>query len=209
MGVGVESIVSNQVGKARRVFKGGREWIVAPLSMIVPGVLNGSKGALYYPPDECEATAEAWNHIPITVYHPTHNGYHVSARDPGVVDRQGVGVVLNPQFGTNGTKEHKLRAEGWFDVERTRAVDPRVLNALERGTPIELSTGLFTDNEPAPLGANHQGRGYEYVARNYRPDHLAVLPDQVGACSIRDGCGVMVNSACVCNQQGGQQDCPT
>jgi hypothetical protein len=32
------------------------------------------------------------------------------------------------------------------------------------------------------------------VARNYRPDHLAVLPDQRGACSLTDGCGVMVNT---------------
>lgn len=66
-----------------------------------------------------------------------------------------------------------------------------MLDALEAGRPMELSTGLFTQNEPAPAGATFNGRPYDYVARNYRPDHLAVLPDQIGACSLADGCGVL------------------
>jgi hypothetical protein len=52
---------------------------------------------------------------------------------------------------------------------------------------------LFTDNETAPPGASHLGRPYNFVARNYRPDHLAILPDQRGACSIEDGCGLNTN----------------
>ena len=57
---------------------------------------------------------------------------------------------------------------------------------------MELSTGLFTDNDET-AGVSPKGRNYEAVARNHRPDHMAVLPDQVGACSINDGCGVLVN----------------
>lgn len=185
----METFLANQVGKTRRATLHGRDWIVAPLSMIVPGILNGSKGPLLYPEEECERSAESWNHIPLTAYHPELNGQHVSARDPDVIDRQGIGVVLHAKY-ANG----KLRGEGWFDVEKTAKVEPRILNALERGQPIELSTGLFTDNYPAPPNANHHGRGYDYVARNYRPDHLAVLPDQVGACSLNDGCGVLINA---------------
>lgn len=32
------------------------------------------------------------------------------------------------------------------------------------------------------------------VARNHRPDHLAILPDQVGACSLADGAGLIRNA---------------
>lgn len=90
----------------------------------------------------------------------------------------------------------KLGAEGWFDVEKLRSADRHygtdVLNRLSRGEKIELSTGLYTDNEAAPPDSvcPVTGRQYTHVARNYRADHVAVLPDQVGACSVSDGCGV-------------------
>lgn len=184
-------ITANLRGPVRRVRADGREYLVAPLTLIVPGVLNGSKGALYYPPDEVAADPSAWNGTPLVVYHPrSPDGAHLSAREPGILDEQGVGLVRKAK--TNG----KLTAEGWFDVEATRRVDPSVLEALERGDKIELSTGLYTDNEPAPPGATdpRTGRPYDYIARKYRPDHVAVLPDQQGACSLRDGCGVNVNT---------------
>ena len=186
----METVVANLSGKARRTNVNGREYIVAPLTMIVPGVLNGSQGALYYPPSEVARSADAWNGIPLVVRHPVAaNGDHVSGRDPEVLARQGIGHVY--KVANNG----KLTAEGWFDVEATRRVDNRVLQRLEAGQPIELSTGLYTDNEPAENGAHYNGSPYTHVARNYRPDHLAILPDQRGACSIKDGCGVLVNES--------------
>jgi hypothetical protein len=159
------------------------------MSMIVPGVLNGSKGPLYYPSDEIAKNYLAWNGMPIVLNHPTDNGNHVSARDPKVLDKFQIGQVFNSRINGKG----KLQADAWFDVERTRLVDRRVLANLEAGKPIELSTGLFTDNEPAPQGVTFNGKPYSEIARNYVPDHLAVLPDQTGACSIKDGCGIMVN----------------
>ena len=47
--------------------------------------------------------------------------------------------------------------------------------------------------EKEPSKGNYMGKSYTYIAKNYRPDHLAVLPDNSGACSISDGCGVLVN----------------
>lgn len=172
----------------------GKEYLVVPMTLIVPGVLAGSQGPLYYPPKEIANNYKKWNHTPIVVYHPTDfMGNPLSARGgPDVIESSGVGVVRNAYIDRQG----KLKAEGWFDVERTKRVDPRILNSLLSNTPIELSTGLFTDNVPAPPGSTHNGRYYDYIARNYRPDHLAILPDQVGACSISDGCGVLVNCAC-------------
>lgn len=179
-------VTANFSGKIRREIFNGREYWVAPVTMIVPGVLNGSRGPLLYPPKEAARNPEAWNYMPITDGHPTNSsGRPVSARSPDVLEQVGLGFVFHAQF------PGKLRGEGWFDVERTRWVNPKVYDALRRGKPFELSTGLYTENELKRGIWN--GRRYQGVARNYRPDHLAVLIDGVGACSLGDGCGVNVN----------------
>jgi hypothetical protein len=190
----VELVVVNfrAAGKARRTTFNGRDYLVAPMTLIVPGVVPGSEGPLLYPLEELARNYQAWNYMPIVVNHPLRNGRHVSAREPAILEQSGVGFVFNASL------DGRLRGEGWFDVERTRRVDARVLDRLERGEPLELSTGLYVDEEAAPLGAvwNTPGgpRPYRAVARNYRPDHLAVLPDQRGACAVDDGCGVLVNA---------------
>jgi hypothetical protein len=45
------------------------------------------------------------------------------------------------------------------------------------------------------------GIKYNSVAKNHRPDHLALLPGGVGACSVKDGCGIRANSE---NKKGGK-----
>ena len=87
-------LTANISGKTRKAQLNGREHIVAPLTLIVPGVLNGSRGPLLYPADEVSKNPSAWNHVPIVVYHPTENGQGISARDPDVLNKQGIGVIL-------------------------------------------------------------------------------------------------------------------
>jgi len=182
------NLTVNLVGKARRATLHGREYLVAPAVMIVPGVLDGSKGPLLYELEEIRNSTPRWNYIPITYNHPfDEQGQAISARSPGVLDKIGLGVVLNSH--TNG----KLRAETWFDVEITRSIDPRIIDRLIKGDPIELSTGLGSSTIPASKGALHNGVPYKGIAKEFEPDHLAVLVDGVGACGLRDGCGVLVN----------------
>lgn len=183
----MEILVSNIVGRTTRRNVNGREVIIAPLSLIVPGVLAGSQGPIFYPPEETARNVAAWNGMPLVVYHPTdNNGDPISAWDDSVVS---IGVVKNAQM-----RAGRLVAEGWFDVATTKATDSRTYAAIENGKPMELSTGLFLDQEPAPRGATDgKGRPYRFIARNYRPDHVAILPDQIGACSQRDGCGLNIN----------------
>jgi len=181
----MERLVANLSGGVRRDSLYGRPHLVASATLIVPGVLNGSNGPLLYPPEELKANPYDWNNMPILVYHPKKG----KGRDIETLNSQGVGVVLNTTY------SDRLRAELWFDEARTREVDPRVYSRLEKGEQIELSTGLGTTNQRAPENAVFEGPEgkqipYRAIARNYRPDHLAVLPDQVGACSLRDGCGV-------------------
>lgn len=170
------------------VISNDRRYLVAPLTLIVPGVLPGSKGPLYYPPEEVGRDPEKWNHIPIVVNHPTDwQGNSLSARDPEVAERYKVGYVYRTIF--NG----RLKAEAWIDEDLADRIDPRVTRNLKAGIPMEVSTGLHTYNIPAENGASHKGRGYIAVARDYRPDHLAILPEAKGACSLEDGCGLLVH----------------
>lgn len=189
----METFLANLAGPAKRVTRNGREYAVAPVTLLIPGVLNGSRGPLYYPEDEVKSRPGLWNGIPLVAYHPVRNGQNVSANDPDVIAESGLGFVENDHF---DSKLGKRRAEAWFDVEMTRNYDkklrqqgkPEILPRVDRGEPIEVSTGLFTDNQIQ--SGTWNGKGYTAIARNYRSDHLAVLPDQRGACSITDGCGV-------------------
>ncbi len=183
----MQRLVANFAGGTRRVTWRGRDYLVAPATLIVPGVLKGSQGALFYSIEEIRRSTTAWNNIPITVDHPMINGQNVLASESS---KQVIGELRNAR--ANG----KLTAEVWLDVEATRRADVRILDSLQAGQRIELSTGLFTDNEPAEPGATFENVPYDFIARGYQPDHLAVLPDKIGACSIADGCGLLVNENC-------------
>lgn len=187
----LQLIAVNRTGKVRRATLNGRDHVVVPMTMLVPGVLAGSKGALYYPPDELARTADSWNGMPVVVNHPQQDGHHVSARTPEVMDRFGIGTVYNARV---RAKDGALRGDAYLDVVETQRKYPDLLAKIESGTVNELSTGLFTNNRLAENGAvDPKGRSYTHVALNHRPDHLAVLTDEPGACSVRDGCGLGVN----------------
>ena len=192
----MEKITLNTTGKARTEFIGDTEYRVADLTMIVPGVLNGSKGPLLYPEDEVTNNPQAWNGMPILVYHPLDG--KTSGRDPEVLNNQGIGYIYN-----SSVEGKNLKAQGWFNVEDTKRVDNRVFDALEEGTQIEISTGLDLTMEPASDGAVFNGVKYDYVAKDYKPDHLAILPDKKGACSLKDGCGVFNQEDCKCGGECG------
>lgn len=167
----------------------GKSYLVAPMVMLVEGVHAGSNGPLYYPKDELAKTPAVWNHKPVVVTHPTMNGQQVSACDPAVLEKYKVGLIMNTKFDKMG----RLIAEAWIDPDKADAVDPRIKLALNQGTPMELSTGLFTDN--VAQAGEYEGEKYTHVATNYRPDHLALLPDAKGACSMDKGAGFIRNEA--------------
>lgn len=177
------SVVANLAAGIRKAHLDGKEYYVAPASLITPGVLAGSDGPLYYSPEETAKNYKQWEKIPLTAYHPFDKGMPVSAQHPGVLDRQGIGFVARPKINGNNKK---LQSEAWFDIAKTKQVDNRIIDRLERGEPIELSTGLFVDKENALPGAAFNGRTYEFNAKNFRADHVAVLPDQIGACILPD-----------------------
>ncbi len=158
----------------------GEEYWVAPLVMMTECVANGSSGSLFYPGEELDRWAPAWNHKPIVApNHPEND----SACTKEFLDEHGIGVVLNANW------DGKQRALGWFNKKQTEKKEPRVANALKTRKMMELSTGLYVDKSGEP--GDYKGEKYDAIAINHRPDHLAILPDKIGACSIKKGAGLL------------------
>ena len=162
----------------------GKSFVVVPMVMLVEGVHNGSNGPLFYPEEELQKTPETWNCKPVVVYHPEKG----SACTPEVLNTRKIGVIMNAKY---DKKKKRLVAEAWMEEAMVKKVDNRVWNAIEEHEPLELSTGVYTDNELTE--GEWEGEKYIAIARNYRADHLAVLPDQTGACSLADGAGFIRN----------------
>jgi len=190
----METFIANLSGKSRKEILNGIEYVVAPITMMVPGILKGSQGAMYYPESEIKKHVEIWNNVPVTLNHPYKNGKTASAREPSVIDSQGLGRIFNTKFAKG-----KLVAEAWIDIARASKRDSRVVDAIMNGNKMEVSTGLYADRDE--VSGTHNGQPYNGIVKNFRPDHLAVLPDETGACSVADGCGLMANKKCKCEDK--------
>lgn len=169
-------------GVRRAVFD-GQEHLVVPVVMICEGVMNDA----LVPATEFGRYPEAWNGRPVPVLHPQERGGYISANRPDVIERSTIGQIFNTTV-ENG----KLKAEAWINTAKAARLGYGDLVAqLQAGEVIEVSTGYFSDDEPR--AGEFNGVGYSTIHRNIRPDHLALLPGEIGACSVADGCGTRVN----------------
>jgi len=164
----------------------GRTYLVAPVVAAVNGVLNNE----YLSAEEILAVAvEQWNDIPLPIAHPGTAEQPASARSVDVIEERVCGRFYNARYETDGDKT-KLKGELWIDIEKALTIGANgeaVVNRLRGGQPLEVSTAYFRDVEEAP--GVYEGTSYGTVAHNLRPDHLALLPAEIGACSWQDGCG--------------------
>lgn len=166
----------------------GKDHIVVPVVMMVEGVHNNNRGKVFYATHELSKVVDSWNGVPVTINHPYVDGVPVSANSPELIDAVGVGRIYNAKMVSN-----KLMAEAWIEEEKIKNISPAAYSHILQASPLEVSTGLFSDNEEK--NGDWNGEEYNYIAKNHRPDHLALLPGGVGACSWQDGCGIRTNSA--------------
>lgn len=167
---------------------GGRGYIVAPVVILVEGIHHGSAGRIFYPLNELSTFPGSWDGRPVTLGHPEIDGEPVSASSPEVLELFCLGTLFNTRY---DEELRGLRSEVWVDVDRARRIAPELLEAIRNGEAIEVSTGLWFESEGGP--GVWQNEEFELTAASFRPDHLALLPGQVGACSISDGCGLRAN----------------
>src|SRR5437773_1379241 len=116
----MDTLLANLVSRPRRETLHGRNYLVSSATLIVPGVLNGSDGPLYYPESTVSSDPSEWNGMPIVVYHPQEHGKAVSARSPKVLAESGIGNVWESVY------DGKHVAEAWFDEVLTKNYDKKL-----------------------------------------------------------------------------------
>lgn len=172
----------------------GQAYKIVPVIMMVEGVLNGSRGPLLHTAEEFGKFPESWNGIPVVINHPQEGANFISANSPSIVDNGVVGRIYNTHVDGN-----RLKAEAWLDTTKLGIVSDVTANAISANEILEVSVGVYTEEED--VTGDWNGTQYNAIARNHRPDHLALLPGGIGACSVEAGCGIRANSK---NKKGGQ-----
>lgn len=171
-------------------------YLVAPVVLLVEGIHAGSAGPVFYPLNELQVFPGAWDGRPVTLHHPEINGEPVGASSPEAMKLFNLGMLFNTRF---DSALGGLRSEVWLNIDRARRLAPEVLTAMQNGESLEVSTGLWFESIGGPgIWGNEQ---FETTATRFRPDHLALLPGAVGACSVSDGCGLRANG-----KEGGSSD---
>jgi hypothetical protein len=171
----------------------GVNYLIAPVVMMVEGVHRGSHGPLFHPATELSKSASFWEGIPVVINHPQdETGNYISANS---VQEKVVGYVCEPKM-----EGKKLKAKIRVNVDKTSVHSPTTIAALKANKVLEVSIGVFTDE----VKEEGEWNGETYTARatNHKPDHLAILPTDQGACSVTDGCGIRVNKLQTNNKEG-------
>jgi len=196
----------NQVlnsSNVRRETLDGTEYVVAPTTLLKPMYLNvpGSWTAneAYLPEREAKESIPSWNGTPLTLNHPSHNGAGTTANSPEMHAKTAIGKVFNAQWDGG-----EVVGEAWFNVEKIRdmgGMAEQVLDDVLAGNAVDVSTGYRASKLPS---GEYDGETHNAVQGNLKPDHLAVLPNQRGKCSVDAGCGVgepVANSMIFTNAQ--------
>lgn len=178
------------VENIRREEIDGRETLIVPVVALKEKILhcrNCDPSGEFIPAEEIVASYQGWEGRPITVDHPVDaSGSPISANTRAALEQFAIGMFHNVEIKDDGAK---LKGEMYIDVERTLKMEggEEIIARFESDRLTEVSTGYFAmrrdeygyfDEEP-----------YGLVQHRIVPDHLAILLDDTGACSLDDGCG--------------------
>ena len=157
----------------------GRKHLSAPAILLLPSVMNG----VLVTEDVASKFPETWNGMPVTLGHPMKNNAHVDANQPDMLEEFKIGQLFGCKW-----EDGKLKAFAYLDPEILGKKNKGMLDKIKDNQVIEVSTGFFSDDDPTPGEWN--GSPYDVVAKTIYPNHFAILPNGVGACSIAKGAGI-------------------
>ncbi len=168
--------------------KGGR--IV--IKDVVPIVDDIAMNDIFYPAMETNKSFESIEDTPAPIGHPMNErGEYISAKS-------GRGL-LDYYAGAVNTNVRKVGDKVKMDVEinekqaKAHPQGMKLLDALDKGDPIHVSTGLFL-NTDEKSGEDKNGKSYSKVGRDFEFDHVAILLDEPGAATPNEGVGMFVNA---------------
>lgn len=164
--------------------RNGRTHIVLPSYTLPEQVVM--KGGLYTA-EEIDRSFRTLEGTLAPLGHPQVDGEYVSATVPEAINAYHVGA-FNRNVEKRGTRVY---LEKFVDVATAEQSEQgrKLLDAINKGEPIHTSTGVFLRREPA---ANTEA-GYDWIARDMRFDHDAILLGEIGAATPEQGVGMMVN----------------
>lgn len=154
--------------------------MVVPVTILVEGVhFAGNADVPYlYPEEALSMFPEIWNDTAALINHPkTLTANVIETHESEVIGR-----LWNTKY------DKGLKPEIWIDEERLKEKNPDLHSRIDKGDEIEVSTGVWLELEEKKGTWNGEEYGAEVV--RLWPDHLAILPEDTGACSIKDGCGI-------------------
>lgn len=187
----VNGLKLNFVGKGKRQQLNGVQYAVYDVVMLVEGVHNGSAGPAFYPAEVIAASVPEWDGMPLPLYHPQDDqGNYIRCNEPKTAGEWSIGFIDNTRW-----EDGKLKAEAWVDITRANEKRPGLVDQLDSGMPMDVSTGL--DALEDGVSGTWNNEHFETSLTEIFPDHLALLPDQQGACSNHDGCGMHRNEKSV------------
>jgi outer membrane biosynthesis protein TonB len=132
-------------------------------------------------------TVQAWSNKPVVLGHPyDSSGLPVIANQRDVLINTGIGSTWDASLTNN-----RLNVNVWLDIEKIERLGGDaliVLNKIRNHEPVEVSTGYLAvmNNKQG----SHNNIPYSVVTDIIIPDHLAMLPNDLGACSWATGCGI-------------------
>lgn len=167
----------------------GREHMVIPSFTLPDGVvMNGGM----YPHDEIEKSYKSLEGTLAPLSHPQVDGDYVTANQAEAINAHHIGA-WNRNVKRVG---NRVALEKWVDIEFAKTTEGgrQLIEAVNNGSPIHTSTGIFLNREMTP-----NADGYGWIARDMTFDHDAILLNDVGAATPEDGVGMMVNKTLVIN----------
>lgn len=161
----------------------GRDVIRVP-SVTLPDdvVMN----RILYPSTEIAKAFKTLERAPAPLGHPMVGNRYVSAREPEAINGYWVGAWNENVRRENG----RVFVDKIIDVEVASRTEKgkALLEAINKQEPIHTSTGIFLEIEDA------KGKDHDGIARNMLIDHDAILLNETGAATPKQGVGLMVNA---------------
>jgi hypothetical protein len=176
--------------EAKYIQQEGKQYLVVPGIPVQEQVMN----TYLLPAEEIERSLNDWNGTPLAIGHPKQNGGSVQVEHPDVP------IIGKFQNATWDPEKKRMSGEYWIDIsEAMNYPDGQaIMNAIRSGQMLETSTAYWADEDW--ISGTFKNRSYTSVHRNPKRDHIAIFPgSQLGACSIKDGCGLNRNMQHNCN----------
>ena len=175
-----ENLNFRQNQKSEVKFLKNQKYNVFPAVIAKEMVMN----KILYLGDELEKSVPFWNGKSIPIMHP-----EASVNTPENFNNRVIGICYNTQY-----KNKKLTCDMWINEKYTKDLGWDAINKyLAAGGTLEVSTGLqgyleeVANNEETL--AKQEFGDFKGILRDFKPDHVAIITESVGACSVEDGGG--------------------